>query len=341
MNILGLSNYGGDWGTPNGWGGSGYHRVLLPLGMMKGVHAAISDGIYDATKWNIIVYNTCSQFDGMWQEVKSNVGCKVVFDVDDYWHLPKSHPLHNVYGERHIAIERNIIDADLVTVPHETLAIRVRKLNPNVVVLPNALPYGESQFTENKKESDKLRVFWAGGLTHENDMKLLKPLTHRLQKYSDKIQMVLGAYCDEQNVKPIWDKILSCFTNEYKLPYITLPNIAPTSFMTLYENADIVVVPLENSSWHSCKSNLKLLESASKRLPVIVSKVEPYSRDKEAPVLWVDNEQDWIKHIRFLINNPNAKEGYGNRLYEWAKGKYNFHEINNKRLTAYKTLLNK
>ena len=106
----------------------------------------------------------------------------------------------------------------------------------------------------------------------------------------------------------------------------------------MYENADICVIPLEQSDWHACKSNLKILEAASKRLPVIVSNVPPYNIDADAPVLWVNKQSDWFNYINLLVNNPNLREQLGNALYEWAKKKYNFTEVNNSRRQAYSNL---
>jgi hypothetical protein len=39
-----------------------------------------------------------------------------------------------------------------------------------------------------------------------------------------------------------------------------------------------------------------------------------------------------------LVNNPNLREQLGNALYEWAKKKYNFTEVNNSRRQAYSNL---
>ena len=109
--------------------------------------------------------------------------------------------------------------------------------------------------------------------------------------------------------------------------------------MVHYEHADIMVIPLENSAWHSCKSNLKILEAASKRVAVICSDVEPYNKDKDAPVLWVKKQADWYKHIHYLVNNPQERIRMGNDLYEWAKNKYNYEQISRTRRNEFGRLI--
>ena len=179
-------------------------------------------------------------------------------------------------------------------------------LNKNVIIIPNAIPFGEWQFTENKKPSDKVRIFWAGGISHKNDLKILDKNIYRLTKLSDKVEMVIGGYCDDYASKETWDKMVGYFTHDYKIPHTILTNTSPLKFMCLYENADVMLIPLENNTWNGYKSNLKILEAATKKIPCIVSNVAPYSKDKDCPVLWVNTPDDWMKHLKFLINNPNA-----------------------------------
>jgi glycosyltransferase involved in cell wall biosynthesis len=108
--------------------------------------------------------------------------------------------------------------------------------------------------------------------------------------------------------------------------------------MAIFAHADIMLVPLEQSDWHACKSNLKLLEAACKKIPVICSKVAPYSND-DAPVLWVEKQSDWYKHMNYLLNNPEAAVELGQQLYEWAIREYNFADINGRRKAAFENLI--
>jgi hypothetical protein len=109
--------------------------------------------------------------------------------------------------------------------------------------------------------------------------------------------------------------------------------------MKMYEEADIMLIPLENTAWHSSKSNLKMLEAATKKVPVICSAVEPYINDKEAPVMWVRNQSDWYRHTKYLVKNKNAREDYGEKIYEWAKAKYDLLKVNENRRTAFADLI--
>jgi glycosyltransferase involved in cell wall biosynthesis len=237
-------------------------------------------------------------------------------------------------------IEQNLMDADLVTCTHQRLAERIYPLNKNVLILPNAIPFDVYQFTSEKVEDDKIRIFWCGGITHEGDLEILKNPVRRLMAHKDKIKMVIGGYNDENQLsKWLWDKMVSYFTNSKKLEHFILKGTTPDKYMSMYEQADIMLVPLLGSKWAAGKSNLKLLEAAVKGVPVICSAVEPYINDFDAPVLWVYNQSDWYKHLNFLINDKQARLEYGQKITEWAKRKYNLSEVNITRKAAFADLI--
>jgi glycosyltransferase involved in cell wall biosynthesis len=330
MNIIGVTHKES---------GCGYHRVMLPLAFMNDIKGYVTNYITEdkTDDWDILLYNRICQYDLNWKKTKELLGCQVVMDIDDHWQLPLNHLYYNTYQDIAERIERNLMQADLVTVTNSNLLNKVKQFNDNVIVIPNALPYGLNQFNDTKVKSDKVRLFWCGSISHDNDIKILKEPLKRLQGRKD-IQMVMGGYNDsDAYTKSIWDKMFSMFTGN--LPSIKLHSASPTQYMDMYNYADIVLIPLEDSEWHACKSNLKILEAAAKRLPVICSNVAPYNMDVDAPVLWVNNQKDWFRYINLLTNNPSLRENLGNELYAWASKRYNFQEINQQRYDAYKSII--
>lgn len=317
--------------------GCSYHRVQLPLVHMEGGDRIVCDVPTSEILergWDVLTYNRICLFDEMWQTLKDLTNYKVVMDIDDYWELPPSHPMYQTYKTLSKRIINNIHHADLITVTNEALANKVRPYNSNVIILPNAIPYGLEQFTSDRLPSDMVRIFWAGGSTHERDLNIVRNPIKRLTQYQN-IRMVIGGYVESDT----WRRMFSSFTSGGELHYMKIEGLPPTEYMTMYEHADIMLVPLEASIWHSCKSNLKLLEAATKKIPVICSKVQPYSVDEDAPVLWVETQSDWFKHLKLLINEKEAREEYGRNLFDWADRKYNFAAINRQRQSAFANLI--
>lgn len=335
MKILGIAH-------PNS--GCGYHRIVLPLMFMENITGICTNKpseemLYE--KWDVLFYNRVSMFDNNLEETKKQLECKIVVDMDDSWLLPTNHLNYHDYQHMNPQIENNLRVADAVTCTNEILANLIKPFNQNVHIIPNALPYGYHQFTNEKSEDEKIRIFWCGGITHEGDLELLKNPFRKLLIHKDKIKMVLGGYTETDELsKWLWDKMLSYFSNSMKLDYEILNGTTPDKYMNMYNNADIMVVPLLKSDWSACKSNLKLLEAATKGIPVICSKVEPYSIDTDAPVFWVEKQSDWFKHLNFLINNKNARIEYGEKIKEWAGRKYDFFSINNARRTTFENTCN-
>ena len=330
MNIIGLTHKES---------GCGYHRVILPLGYMNDIKGYVTNFITEdkTDDWDILLYNRICQYDINWNKTKELLGCQVVMDIDDHWILPFNHLNYYNYLEMGERIERNLMQADLVTVTNSNLLNKVKQFNDNVVVIPNALPYGLNQFTDTKFDSKLVRLFWCGSVSHENDIKILREPLKRLSGRKD-IQMVMGGYNDSDLLtKSIWDRMFSMFAGN--LPSMKLHSSSPTEYMDMYNFADIVLIPLEESAWHGCKSNLKILEAAAKKLPVICSNVEPYNLDADAPVLWVNSQKDWFKYINLLTNNPSLRIQLGEQLYAWATKRYNFKEINQQRHDAYKSIV--
>jgi glycosyltransferase involved in cell wall biosynthesis len=334
MKILGLSH-------PHS--GCGFHRVVLPLGFMNDVSGFVTNIPTDdvlTQKWDILLFNRISQYDNNFDKVREQIGCKIVVDMDDDWILPSNHINYYDYQELNSRIEKNLRNADLVTCTHERLANRIRPFNSNVKVFPNAIPFGEHQYHDNKNNSDKVRIFWCGGVTHEGDMEILKNPIRKLKTHQHKIQMVIGGYDDSNDIsKFIWDKMVSYFTASKQLPHEILKGTSPDKYMNMYSNADIMLVPLLSSDWSAGKSNLKLLEAATKKIPAICSAVEPYINDIDAPVFWVHNQTDWNKHLNLLINNPEIRKEYGEKIYQWAKRKYNIFDVNASRRKAFADLI--
>lgn len=319
------------------------HRITLPLAYMNDIKAKVTDlptvEILEEG-WDLVYYNRLSSFDDKWDEIRKELNCKVIMDLDDYWVLPANHLNYLDYLDFNSRIENNLRTADLITCTNQNVADKAYQYNKNIEIFPNALPYGFHQFTEDKREDERIRIFWAGGVTHQHDLEILKYPLQRLKPYANKIKMVIGGYNDTDKIsKYFWDKMFNSFTCNGSLPYTKLHSLEPTNYMQHYEWADIMLVPLEKSIWHSCKSNLKFLEAACKKVPVICSKVEPYILDMSAPVLWVEKQSDWFKHIKDLILNPNKRIEYGEKIHEWAKTNYNLFEVNKRRKHTFDNIV--
>jgi glycosyltransferase involved in cell wall biosynthesis len=161
----------------------------------------------------------------------------MIADIDDYWLPTKEHPIHQLIIENklHLKIVDVLKSVDYVTTTTELFANEIRKLNKNVIVLPNAIDPKEPQFNQPTIPSDKVRVGWLGGSSHLHDLKLLDGMVSKLSPIQDKLQYyvcgfdIRGSVTEinketgekkQRPIKPqetVWVKYEEIFTNNYKI----------------------------------------------------------------------------------------------------------------------------
>ena len=329
MRILGITGK---------YSGVGYHRIMLPLVHMKKDYLLITDVLNDEILekgFDIVVINrvyhdlSADQIN----ELRNKYNFKLVIDNDDYWNLDFHHPLYERYLLTQLPerIKEYIRIADVCTTTHERLADEIYGLNKSVYILPNALPYGEEQFLDNKIESDSVRLFWSGSATHEHDIKIVSKPFQRL--IGGKNKVIIAGYNEIE--KPIWNKIAHYFSAGNKLDLKVYKHDEVHRYMAAYADSDISIIPLLDTKFNAMKSNLKVLETAAKKNPAIVSKVDPYLN---LPVHYVEKQTDWFKHINQLTNDKQARIESGLKLFEYCNTYYNFKEINSRRFDIYSQL---
>jgi hypothetical protein len=320
--------------------GVGYHRIMMPLVNMKKDYCLITDTLSEETfegNFDIVVMNRMLANIKPEQmiEWRKKYGFKLIVDNDDHWQLDPFHILYQNYILKKIPeqIVTWIQIADLCTCTHERLAEEIYKHNINVEILPNAIPYGEEQFVLEKKPSDIVRLFWSGSGTHGKDLEILR---NPMKRINFPIRTIIAGY--NEGEKHIWDNMICAFTNGLKLKP-TIYNYNPvTEYMAAYCDSDISLIPLVDSKFNSMKSNLKVLETASKKNPAIVSNVHPYKGFY--PACHVNSQKDWYYWIKLLTHDQAARTQYGNDLYEYCNKNFNLHEVNKHRFAIYNKLIN-
>lgn len=173
-------------------------------------------------------------------------GTILLMDIDDYWTPEKSHPMYHAAIKEKLA--EKIISAfkcvDYVTTTTDIFAEHIRKYNPNVEVMPNALNMQEKQWQNDLfKPSDKVRFAFIGGSSHMADIELMRSSMNILNNDTNltgKYQIVMcgydvrgytteigpnGEHINTRKIEPretIWNKFEEVFTDNYN-PNIISP----------------------------------------------------------------------------------------------------------------------
>ena len=189
------------------------------------------------------------------------MGIIVIGDIDDYWLPTKEHPIHELIRQQNMntKIVNNLRECSYVTTTTDLFANEIRKINKNVIVLPNAIDPKEPQFNQPTPKSDKIRVGWLGGSSHLHDLKLLDGMTNKLGQIQDKLQYYICGFdirgvitelnkdTGEKKQRPIkpnetvWVMYEKIFTNDYKI-------ISPEYkiYLDKFEEGDYPAIQHEN-----------------------------------------------------------------------------------------------
>lgn len=322
---------------------------------------------------------------------------KIICDIDDLWELTTSHILYNHYLNYDIsnAIKKHIKLADYVTTTTPLLAAKIKPFNPNVHVFANSL-IPDSEFKPNPTPSDKIRFGIIGGCTHVKDMVLLEGVVKQLpQDVLDKIQFVLGGFDKGVYQIPMadgsirkepmpweenaWVKMERILTNDYQTispehkqflqqytmglefnsdePYKRIWAKDIWNYATIYDDIDVLLVPLVDNEFNRSKSELKLIEAGVKQKACIVSDVMPYKLcaipaiekggaiNPEGNCLMVNNakgSRGWAKAITRLVKDKDLRDMITTNLTKLTEpgAKYNLKKVTDDRNNFYKKILN-
>jgi glycosyltransferase involved in cell wall biosynthesis len=123
---------------------------------------------------------------------------KLVVDFDDdVFNIDHSTFTWQFYKDRQHCFkiwEMLATHADAVTVYTERLKGIMTKYNKNTYVIPNAFDF--SIYENKPKNNKKIRIMWAGSISHEPDLAMVAPALREVQrKYGNKIEIfIVGGY---------------------------------------------------------------------------------------------------------------------------------------------------
>jgi len=259
--------------------------------------------------------------------------------------------------------------ADYVTTTTEIFAKHIReKLNKNVYVIPNAIDTNMKMWQPKNIESDKVRIGWIGGSSHEKDLAKLSGTMNKLfadPEVKDKIQIVMCGYDTRgtvtsvnpvtkeettRKIKPeesIWNKFELIFNNDGKCSgdeYVRRNTLPISRYGEHYNYVDICLAPLEQHTFNECKSELKIIETGMMAKCLIASDLYVYNEllthgENAMLVNPRKNHKLWFRYIKQLVLDEDLRKKMSNSLYNLVNPCYTLEHVTNKRCAWYKKIL--
>lgn len=291
--------------------GCGHYRIMQPLESMR--MQAFGGGMV-AKEWltvpemarldpDALVYQrqiTAEAVENM-KEARCFLKKPVVYELDDYLpNLPiKSAYRKNMPKDILKSLRRSLKHVDRFVVSTHPLAEAFKGIHSDIRVVENRLPLQWwEELAPKRRQSEKPRVGWAGGIGHTGDLELVEALVRDL---ADEVEWVFLGMCPDM-LRPFVKEVHDGVNIE----------LYPQKLASM--NLDLAIAPLEDNLFNRCKSNLRLLEYGICGFPVVCSDVEPY-REHDLPVTRVKNRyKDWLEGIRMHLSDLDETARQGDEL---------------------------
>lgn len=282
------------------------------------------------------------------------LGKKIIFDNDDTYKDHTAVKLNDYFDKertkRGLEMVNTVADgfaveADLVTCTTDWLADEYRKLNPNVVVLPNCVdPFYFDEPLRN--ETDVVRIGVTGSIGSSTDLDVVAPIIRHYEN-DPRVKIVFFSLPPNRKGNPIVEKI---YRDEYA--FLDSVNVEwhPTVNADVYYDKmnslklDMMIIPRDDNYFNRAKSNLKFLEASMFEIPCIAQGFSdgksPYQvnpQDKENLVLVTDNSQ-WIPEIEKMINDKEGRLALGKKAHDYVVENYDINKKAHLWEEAYRTI---
>ncbi len=314
--------------------GCGLHRGMMPLASL--VESGAVDGRIDMMVWpdhvvaaakpDVVVWQRQvedSQIEAMarWRAILPDA--TFIYELDDYLGEIPAASFHASFMPPDIEarVARALAHCDRVTTTTAPLAEWLTRLGGrDVRVVPNALP--QARLKERApRTSGKLRIGFAGGISHAGDLALIKPA---MDAIGDKVTWVFMGMVPE-GLDP-------------EFPVEFHEGVAATSYLDKMAtlDLDLMLAPLEDNPFNRCKSNLRLVEAGAIGAAVIAQDMTPYHTDKPPVFAYATTPDEWTAAIkRFVAAKTSEREHAANALRAWVGRHYTLERVMPKRLAAW------
>ncbi|WP_410644517.1 hypothetical protein [Amycolatopsis sp. lyj-346] len=313
------------------YSGCGFYRCLLPGSeLAKRGHDVMADGrvvpneVKNGDCDVVVGQRICNEGATVtWQKLARAGHAKLVFETDDLLSDvdPSNRQAARFYDAETVErYHRNMAVADVITVTTDRLADHARSINTTaeIVVLPNQVP---GWLLDHEKPAapnpELVTIGWRGGASHQRDFgELARPLRRFLQHpdHRDRAELhCMGA--------PYQERVRS---NHSRTRW-TGWHESVSDFLRAVD-FDLAVIPLRPSIFNEAKSDLALVEMSALGIPAIVSGFpgSPYRvlSGYGRPIAHLASKgSDWTEHLRYLVDDAEAREQLGKEAREWAAGR--------------------
>ena len=278
------------------------------------------DNILRTKLFDVVVVQRILPFLDVLREKCEKLDIKLIYETDDdLLGVEKNSPSYEYVTRVSKSIENFINRTDVVTVSTPTLASRFD--DNKTEVIRNYYVNPVFDIKEDIKNDGRLKLGYYGTLTHSKDLFLIKNVILKLKEKYDFDFEVIGGFNADDNIDENWFKSIELPPNN-----MDFEKFMP--WLSEHVDWDIAVVPLENSSFNQCKSELKFIELAVMAIPGVFSDMCVYNSVVEDGVngFLAGNDEEWIRKIEKLILDKSLRLKFRENALNKVLSDYNLED---------------
>jgi glycosyltransferase involved in cell wall biosynthesis len=253
-------------------------------------------------------------------------GCRMIVDFDDdflqvpWWNTASVNfqPGHEYReaGLEHLKL------AEVTTVTTDALVERFKPRTHCIRKVPNFIDERDWEghpVNPERANDPSIRILYGGAAGHYGDLDEVRP---GLERFLRNPPVPVRFICI--GAAPSWLHELRREKPE-RVINIDWQSVQAFPQVVAWGGFDLAVAPLADHPFNEAKSNIKWLEAAVQRIPLVCSSVGPYKEIPDGCAIRVENEEDmWYEALCAAVEDAVLREGTRDRAYEAAKDQWGF-----------------
>lgn len=238
-------------------------------------------------------------------------GIVVLYEIDDYIHgihKVADHMAREFFSKQKLKEhELCIRAADGLIVSTPFLAERYRSLNRKIWICRNAIDM--RRYTKFQVPSrNTINIGWAGGTGHKE----------AVLPWLSTIERILASY-PEARFLSLGEPYAAYLNQSFREQVVSIPAASIENYPAALTNFDIAIAPAALSHFYRGKSDLRFIESAALKIPVVADAFHYDAIDDRVTGLRVDTPDEAYGAIKELIEDSDLRHQLGGNAFEYVK----------------------
>ena len=316
--------------------GVDYARVLLPMSKVNGyqdkdvkievttmdIFKEPQDNWLDIAKEFDIVFLNYLVTDWPYAYMAAPVhgnGKKIILDIDDaLWNVRNDNVVYEQLRELKggVILSAIVDDVDYVTTTsgylRNVIVKNSYKHHEKIKVAGNMIDLDLYNHVTQAKDTGTITLMHFGSTTHFRDLLIpafVEGVDRIMKDYPNVIFKTVGAFIPELRYR--WgQRYVNTFGDRDIYVWVK------EKFPAFMDEADIMVVPLEDDIYNRCKSDIKWIEASSAAKPGVWSDTRPYTETIDGTNGFLaKTADDWYENIKKLIDSKELRQKIGMNAY--------------------------